>query len=72
VNDLSVWQGEKSSPFAKTDNNVGLGNKVIEPFHKIFGDEVCPTLLIIWILHDWTKHLIADSVHVFEDILCDF
>lgn len=64
MNDFSVGKGKQCSALAQTDNDVGLRHEVVEPLHEIFGDEVGPALLVVWILHDGSEDLIADSVHM--------
>jgi hypothetical protein len=71
VDDLLVGEGQESASLAETDNHIGLSYKVVEPFHQVLGDEVRPTLLVVWVLHHWSDDLVADSVHMFEDVLGD-
>lgn len=71
MDDLSVRERKQCPALAKPNNHVGLRDEVVEPLHEIFGDEVGPTLLVIWVLHDRTKHLIANGVHMLKHILGD-
>ena len=71
MDDFSAGEGKEGASLAESDDHVGLSHKIIEPFHEVFGDEVGPAVLVVWILHDWSKHLIAYGVHVFEDVLGD-
>lgn len=71
VDDFSIGKWEKSSSLAESNKDVGLSNKVVEPLHKILGDKISPSLLVIWILHDWSQDLIAHGMHMLEDIFGD-
>jgi hypothetical protein len=66
-----VGEGKQSPALAQADEDIGLGNKIVKPFHEIFGDEVGPALLVVGVLHNWSKHLIADGVHMLEDVFGD-
>ena len=68
VDDFSVGKGKQCPALAQPYNDVGLCDEVIEPLHEIFGDEIGPTLLVVWVLHDGTKHLIANGVHMLQHI----
>ena len=69
MDDFSVGKGKQSSSLAQADNDVGLCDEVVEPLHEIFGDEVGPALLIVWVLHDRAEHLIANGVHMLQHVL---
>jgi len=71
MNNFSVRKRKEGAALAQTDHNIGLSHKIIEPFHEIFGDKVSPPLLVVWVLHDRSKNLIAYRVHMFEDVLGD-
>jgi len=71
MNNFSVRKRKEGATLAQTDHNIGLSHKIIEPFHEIFGDKVSPPLLVVWVLHDRSKNLIAYRVHMFEDVLGD-
>ena len=72
MDNLLVGEGQQSSTFSKSNKHVGLGNEVVESFHEVFGDKIGPSLLIVRILHDGSEHLIADIVHMFQNIFGDF
>lgn len=71
VDYLLVGEGQKSATLAETDNHIGLSYEIVESFHQVLSDEVRPTLLVVWVLHHWPDDLIADGVHMFEDVLGD-
>lgn len=69
VDDFSVGKRKQCPALAQPYNNVCLCDEVVEPLHEILGDEIGPTLLVVWILHDGTKHLIANGMHMLKHIL---
>ena len=71
VDDLFVGKRKQGPAFAQSDEDVALGNEVVESFHEVFGDKVGPTLLIVRILHDGSEHLAGNVVHMFKDIFGD-
>jgi hypothetical protein len=72
MDDFFVRKGEQCSPFAETYENIRLSNEIVESFHKIFRDEVCPAELIVWILHDWAENFIAYRMHMLQNIFSNF
>lgn len=69
MDDFSVGKGKQRPALAQPNNDVGLRDEVVEPLHEILGDEIGPTLLIIWVLHDRPKHFIANGMHMLKHVL---
>ena len=68
MDNFFIGKRQQGSSLAETDEHIGLGYEVVEPFHEILGDEIWPPLLIVGVLHDRSEHLVADGVHMLEDI----
>ena len=72
MDDFPVGKRKKGSSFAKSNEDIGLSDEVVESFHEILGDQVSPPLLVIWVLHNGSEDFTADGVHVLENVLGDF
>lgn len=71
VDDFSVGKRQEGPTLAEANKDVGLGYKVVEPFHEVLGDQISPSLLVIGILHDGSQDFITHGVHMLQDILGD-
>lgn len=69
MDDFSVGKGKQCSALAQSNHDVSLRDEVVESFHEIFGNEIGPALLVVWVLHHRTKHLIANGMHMLKHIL---
>jgi len=56
------------SSLDESEHDVNLGNVIVELFHKIFGDEVSKTDLILGILDYRGQNVVEHGVAVLQDV----
>lgn len=72
VDQFAIGERQHSAPLVQPDHDVDLRDVGIEALHEVLGNEVGPALLVVGILHDGPKDLVAEEVKVVEHVLVDF
>jgi len=69
VHQFGTRHGQHGLPVDQADHHEGLRDEVVVLLHQVFGDQVGPALLVVWVLEHRAQHLLEKQVAVLVHIL---